>query len=252
MRLLPALLLIALFAPLIVDRGANAQAPAFTRVDTLQGSDSPPHRDFVSLFDGETLTGWRVNEGVEFVDHTDRWTVEGGVIRGRFLNHFDTGDAHQDRPVNTWLVSEKTYSDFVLQFKFRIDAGNSGFTYRSIIGSEALDSPEVDLDPGETTGQIYDTRTIDGGYVNTDYLTTVDPELLASTYLKDAYNQMEVWLRETNIKVYLNGVLLTDYDHDPTTEAGRPEGFIAMELHGSTIANFKDIRIHELGEDHQH
>ncbi|MFT4604155.1 MAG: hypothetical protein ACI9W4_000883 [Rhodothermales bacterium] len=231
---IPALLVISLIA------GFSCGVP--------EGGDSAHDEslEFISLFDGETLAGWRVNEGTAFVDYADRWTVEGGVIRGRFLNHFDADSTFEYRPVNTWLVSEKTYSDFILRFSFRIDVGNSGFTYRSIIGSEALDSPEVDLDPGETTGQIYDTRTINGDYVNKDYLTTIDPELLAGAYLVDAYNQMEVWLRGPNVKAYLNGVLVTDYNHDTTTPAGRAEGYIAMELHGSTIASFKDISIREL------
>ena len=56
---------------------------------------------------------------------------------------------------------------------------------------------------------------------------------------------MEVRLQGTNVKVILNGVQLTDYDHEPDTPAGRREGFIAMELHGATIANFKDIEIYE-------
>ncbi len=216
-------------------------------------SDSEPRTSkmedpvFVSLFDGESLDGWRINEGTSFIDSSERWSVENGVIRGRFLNYFEyeTDDQGAARPVNTWLVSDKTYSDFILRFKFRIDAGNSGFTYRSIIGVEALDSPEVDLDTGETTGQIYDTRTIDGDYVNKDYLTTVDPLLLASSYKIDEFNQVEVRLQGTNVKVILNGVQLTDYDHEPDTPAGRAEGFIAMELHGATIANFKDIEIYE-------
>jgi len=214
---------------------------------------SSDNLEFVSLFDGESLAGWRINEGTTFVDSSERWFVENSVIRGRYLNYFDIrdngdnqeDDAHLTRPVNTWLVSEKEYSDFILRFKFRIDAGNSGFTYRSIIGSEALDSPEVDLDTGETTGQLYDTRTINGDYVNKDYLTTVDPEALADAYLVDAFNQMELHVRGLNVKAILNGVLLSDFDHDPATPAGRSSGFIAMELHGSTIANFKDIEIHE-------
>ena len=215
--------------------------------DSEPGTSKMDDPVFVNLFDGESLDGWRINEGTTFIDSSERWSVENGVIRGRFLNYFEyeVDDQKAARPVNTWLVSEKTYSDFILRFKFRIDAGNSGFTYRSIIGAEALDSPEVDLDTGETTGQIYDTRTINGDYVNKDYLTTVDPELLASAYRIDEFNQMEVRLQGTNVKVILNGVQLTDYDHEPDTPAGRREGFIAMELHGATIANFKDIEIYE-------
>lgn len=213
--------------------------------DTPPDVTTPNEDAFVSLFDGETLAGWRVNEGTTYLAASERWTVERGAIRGRFLNHFEVPEG-TDRPVNTWLVSEYVYSDFDLRFSFRIDAGNSGFTYRSIIGAEALDSPEVDLDTGETTGQIYDTRTIGGDYVNKDYLTTVDAALLAQPYRHDEWNQMRLLLSGPNVKVWLNDVLLTDYDHDPSTPAGRPEGHIAMELHGSTIANFKDIRIREL------
>ena len=203
----------------------------------VQSSDS---QKFTNLFDGKTLNGWDAYEGTSIVHNTKRWSVEDGVIMGK--PHESCGNTC----INTWLVSNREYSDFILRFKYKIEAGNSGFTYRSIIGKEALDSPEVDFSADEkTTGQIYETRTINNTYVHTGYLTNVDTGLLDTLLFENKFNEMELRLKGSNIKVFLNGTLLTNYDHDVKTEAGRPKGFIAMELHQDTIISYKDIEILE-------
>ena len=201
-------------------------------------------RTFTSLFDGETLNGWNAYEGTSIVENSTRWSVENGVIKGTKIVDPKTDERCGNVCDNTWLVSDRQYSDFVLRFKFRILNGNSGFTYRSIIGAEALNSPEVDLaKDGDTTGQIYVTTTINNDYLHKDYLTTVDPDQLKSAFKLEGFNQMEVQLKGKNVKVYLNGTQITDFNHDAASDAGRTRGFIAMELHQLTAAEFKDIEI---------
>ena len=68
-------------------------------------------KDWVSLFDGNTLKGWEKRGG------TAKFVVENGVILG-------TGPK---RSPNTFLCTKKTYSDFVLELEFKVDAVlNSG------------------------------------------------------------------------------------------------------------------------------
>lgn len=204
-------------------------------------------RTFTRLFDGKTLNGWHVYERTSIVENSTRWSVEKGVIKGSMVVDPKNDERCGNVCDNTWLVSERQYSDFILRFKFRILNGNSGFTYRSTIGAEALSSAEVDLAKGgDTTGQIYVTTTVNNDYLHKNYLTAVDPDVLNSVFDLEGFNQMEVHLKGMNVKVYLNGTQLTDYDHDPTSDSGRPRGFIAMELHQLTEAEFKDIEILEL------
>src|SRR5580704_13776793 len=70
-----------------------------------------------SLFDGKTLNGWKELAG------TAQYTVENGAIVG-------TGVAGSG---NSFLVTEKEYSDFVLEMDVKIDdtSSNSGIQLRS-------------------------------------------------------------------------------------------------------------------------
>jgi len=77
------------------------------------------HADnWVSLFDGKTLKGWEKRGG------TAEFVVENGTILG-------TGPK---RSPNTFLCTKKTYSDFVLELEFKVDATlNSGVQIRGAV-----------------------------------------------------------------------------------------------------------------------
>ena len=72
---------------------------------------------WTSLFDGKTLNGWKELAG------TAQYTVENGAIVG-------TGVAGSG---NSFLVTEKEFSDFVLEMDVKIDdtSSNSGIQLRS-------------------------------------------------------------------------------------------------------------------------
>ena len=66
--------------------------------------------------DGKTLAGWHpVGDG--------KWTVEDGAFVGRANNEKLYG----------LLVSDKTFRDFTVRFKFKCLSGDSGFYIRTII-----------------------------------------------------------------------------------------------------------------------
>ena len=72
---------------------------------------------WVSLFDGKTLTGWKVVGG------ENRFSVEDGVIRGESVP--------SDIGINTFLMHGKEYANFDLKVEFNIESGNSGIQFRS-------------------------------------------------------------------------------------------------------------------------
>lgn len=75
------------------------------------GDDS----NWISLFDGETLQGWR---GYNGIDIQGAWTAEKGVLQ--------LGSDSADRPqIN--LITEKEYDDFDLRFEWKEQVANSKF-----------------------------------------------------------------------------------------------------------------------------
>ena len=49
--------------------------------DSEPGTSKMNDPVFVNLFDGESLDGWRINEGTTFIDGSERWSVENRVRR---------------------------------------------------------------------------------------------------------------------------------------------------------------------------
>src|SRR3954469_25701911 len=71
----------------------------------------------VPLFNGRDTAGW-----VQVLD--SKWTVEDGVLLAR-------QDPKGRRDGESWLVTEKDFTDFLLAVKFRVTpGGNSGVFLR--------------------------------------------------------------------------------------------------------------------------
>lgn len=79
-------------------------------------ADAADDDGFESLFDGETLDGWHGDE--------ELWSVDDGAI---------VGTTDGEISDNTFLISDREFSNFVLKVKFRLHdhRGNSGIQYRS-------------------------------------------------------------------------------------------------------------------------
>jgi hypothetical protein len=74
----------------------------------------------VALFNGRDTSGW-----VQVLD--SKWTVEDGVLLAR-------QDPKGRREGESWLITEKDYTDFLLAVKFRVTpGGNSGVFLRDPI-----------------------------------------------------------------------------------------------------------------------
>ena len=72
--------------------------------------------NWVSLFNGKNLKGWKKLNG------TAEYKIEDGAI---------VGVSRVNTP-NTFLCTEDTYGDFILELYFKVDEGlNSGIQFRS-------------------------------------------------------------------------------------------------------------------------
>jgi hypothetical protein len=127
-----------------------------------------------------------------------QWTVTNGVLRG-------------SEPRGTWLVSEREYGDFVLEFEWKLGPqGNGGCGLRfPPKGDPAFDGIELQMvdpryypsdmkvPPQELTGGLY---------------RAVAPR--AQLFKPEQWNKYEVTCRGANVKVVLNGETILDVDLD--------------------------------------
>lgn len=191
----------------------------------------------VSLFDGKTLKGWKQRAG------TASYQVENGVIVGTTV----TGTG------NSFLVSEKTYKDFVLDIDVMLESpkGNSGVQVRSHFdpagnsGKGKVFGRQAEIDPTSRkwSGGIYDE-----GRREWLYPMSLNPSA-GNAYRSGTYNHLRIECIGNEMKTWLNGVPAA-YVIDTLDR----EGFIGLQVHGITEASeagkkvyFKNISLQTEG-----
>lgn len=171
------------------------------------------------LFDGKTLSGWHpVGDGT--------WTVEDGVIIGRA----------DKAKLYGLLVSDKTFKDFTVRFKFMCLSGDSGFYIRTEIQPpEKAHGLQVQVGlAGSGVGGIYESygrRWVAKPNVEDE-----------KVYVKEGqWNDMTIDAHGGNVTVTVNGVKTAELKNDPS----RPEGVFALQMHSGCVMDtrFKDIEI---------
>lgn len=163
------------------------------------------------LFNGKDLKGWkRLNGDATFV-------VQNGEIVGTTVKS----------NVNSFLVTEKTYGDFVLELEFKLGTTNSGLQIRSESRADyqngRVHGYQVELDPGQRswTGGIYDEAR--RGWI---YPLTYNPEG-EKAYIPGEWNKCKVECIGNSIRVWINGRPISHVIDDVTKQ-----GFIALQVHG--------------------
>jgi len=183
--------------------------------------------DWVSLFNGKDLSGWK-NNGAE------KWVVEDGTILcASTVNKYG------------YLSTEKTYRDFDLRLKFKSESeGNSGVFLRSkITGVDPEHGPDiegmqVEVDPsiGKHTGGLYESGG--RGWV------AMPTEAGEKALKPGEWNDLEISARGNHIVTQLNGVKVVDFT-DPTQKFSA--GVVGLQIHtgGGVKMRWKDISIRE-------
>jgi hypothetical protein len=188
-------------------------------------------QEWTPLFNGKDLKGWKRLNG------TAAYKVKDGVI---------TGVSRVNTP-NTFLVTEKTYGDFILEFDFYVDNGlNSGVQFRSL-SLKSYDNGRVhgyqfEIDPSDRkwSGGLYDEAR--RGWL---YPMTVNPAG-KDAFRNGEWNTARIEAVGNAIATWINGVPCANLWDDMT-----PEGFIALQVHGigsnkeleGKTVKWKNIRI---------
>lgn len=174
--------------------------------------------DFVPLFNGKDLTGWKVINGQA------PYTVEDGVIVGTCV----TGTP------NSFLCTEQTFGDFILTFEAKFEEGNSGVMFRAQSSPDYRDGRvhgyQMELDPGKRawTGGIYDEARR-GWLYPMEYNPSAKP-----TFNHDDWNSFRIEAIGSNLRTFVNGVEFANLVDDVDAE-----GFIGLQVH--SIGNNEDL-----------
>lgn len=157
-------------------------------------------QEWTPLFTEEGVPkGWLVRNGFDVAKpgrEGAAWKVEGGILRGA--------------PGSTWLVSEKEYGDFMLEFEWKVgEAGNGGCGLRfPLKGDPAFEGMELQMaDPGyynhakvrdmELTGSIYSALAA-----------------AKQVYKTGEWNKYEITCKGAQVTVVLNGEKVIDANLD--------------------------------------
>lgn len=120
-----------------------------------------------------------------------------------------------------WLVSEKEYGDFILEYEFKLGpTGNSGCALRAPMkGDPAFDGMEMQMADFRCNPQAKDSELTGGIY------RAVAPT--KQVYKPEEWNSAHIELRGSKLKIVMNGETIQDIDltsfdqtvlrHDKTT-----------------------------------
>jgi hypothetical protein len=177
---------------------------------------------FKPLWDGKTLEGWHaIGKG--------QWKIEEGAIH-----------ATHPRSEKEYghLVTDRSFTNFTVQLKFKSVKGNSGFYFRlEEKGWSGVSGFQAEIDPQNDIGGLYETNG--RGWV-------VQPKAadVKEWFRPGEWNEMKIDAAGTRVTVYVNGQKAAELSDD---KQGRPDGKLALQLHGGQEVDvwFKEIEIAE-------
>lgn len=183
------------------------------------------------LFDGNTFAGW---EG----DTEKTWRIEDGVIVG--------GSLTDTVPHNDFLVTTKSYDDFILKLKFKLE-GTEGFINAGIqFRSQRMNDPAYEMigyqaDMGDGYwGALYDESR------RRKVLAAPDSTVMKSIVNFGGWNDYEIRAKGKHIELFVNGEQTVDYTEPDDTIP--QTGYIGLQIHGDgkALVRYKDIVIQEI------
>ena len=202
----------------------------------FSASNFAADKKYKAIFDGKTLEGWTQRNG------TATYRVEKKSVVGK---------TNEGSP-NSFLCSDKEYGNFDLIFEVKVDDKlNSGVQIRSQTkgGPKGrVNGPQVEIEAsgknGAEAGYIYGEAA--GGW-----MTPAD-KLKPHKHFKDGkWNKYRVVADGSNIKVWINGVVVSDLNHEEKYKS-HPKGFIGLQVHsigrgsGPYEVRWRKIKLKEL------
>lgn len=184
---------------------------------------------WTTIFNGKDLSGWTQKNGKA------TYSVEDGAVVGRTAKNSP----------NSFLCSERDYSDFELTFEVKVDEGlNSGVQIRSRSlpdkDNGRVHGPQVEIETGPAeAGYVYGEATGRG------WLSPHQPPTDAMK--NDGWNRFVIRAVGPRIQTWINGQQIEDL----TDPESYQSGFIGLQVHGvgdrgPFEVRWRDLRIREV------
>jgi len=224
----------------------------------------PDTGEWVSMFDGKTLNGWR---GYCKKNVPAGWEVKDGAIT------FNGNDSKVE-PEGGDLIYDKQFKDFVFEIEWKIGkGGNSGifYTAQEIEGMPIYySSPEYQLLDNENMPDAWEGV---GGNRQAGAVYDMIPPVPQPVKPYDNWNKTKIILYKEHVYHFMNDTLILDYQlgspvwkalvdkskfskfsadsekcpdaYELMLKCGEKPGYIGLQDHGYGIC-FRNIRIKEL------
>ena len=151
------------------------------------------------------------------------WEQAGGDARYEFQDGEIVGHTVANTP-NSFLVTKKLYSDFILEYETRLDAPtNSGMQIRSSLSDKGIvQGYQIEVDPTHRrfSGGIYDEKRRKWMYPLTRN------EKGRDAFHNGDWNHFRVEAIGDSLRVWVNGIQTADMVDDLTAE-----GFFGLQVH---------------------
>ena len=195
---------------------------ACSQTPTTKSETEASASDWQSIFDGQSLDGWKIHG-------TERWFVEGGEI---------ICESGPDSAYG-YLATEKIYTDMELEVEFLQEAdGNSGVFFRSSLDGTKISGWQAEVaPPGHDTGGIYESY-------GRGWLQKIPDE--KETVLKmGEWNTLRIKVVGDHVQTFLNDVPRVDF-HDE--KIGQASGVIALQIHdgGGIRVRWRNLKVKEI------
>ena len=203
---------------------------------------------FVNLFNGKDLTGWRATGG------NAQYEVQGDAIRG----------FGKDLKPNTFLRTEKEYSDFVFAFEFKFvdKSGNSGCMFRGLHKKPTEEYPDGRVEGYQCehdnfkngarswTAGIFDEARRKWLFPAGDASDEVKAAFTAQgekLFKWDDWNTIVIKCKGNHLQTWLNGELRADFT-DTDEKDFTPKGFFGLQVHAGPSGDvlWKNLYLKEL------
>ena len=221
---------------------------------SCSSSEKTEQGEWISLFDGETFTGWKMYNRDTI---NDKWYIENGMIMVS-----KEGDAiAKNTGFNQSIITKETFGNFEFELEYRMSpGGNSGIIYHSVEDTayryDFETGPEFQLlDDEDSPTEYLPHRLSAASYDMFGPDTTI--KTLNPAW---AWNKAKILYKDGHVEHWLNGVKVLEFtENSPAWEEAKArskwvnypdwatfkEGHIGLQDHGDFVA-FRNIRIRRL------
>ncbi len=192
---------------------------------TICAFSQKKEKGFVSLFDGKTFTGWKVN-----TENPSTFSIEDGLIKvaGDRTHLFYDGS-----------VANHNFKNFQLKLKVKTMPGsNSGIFIHTVYQEKGWPNKGYEVQVNQThedwrkTGSLYSVSDVKENLVK-----------------DNEWYQYDITVKDKHVVIKINDKVAVDYTEPDTLPADRGEkrlssGTFALQGHDpKSVAYFKDIEV---------